>query len=411
MKQLLVLAFLSLIIGSSLAVPVFSHAQSNDLRLQVPLTDPSKSKPTETIKLCDTDPTKPGAEIKCNGISQYIAAAYVWIIGAVGILVVLVFMYGGVLYLISAGDSGKIQQAQTAMSNALVGLALTLGSYTVLWIINPEFVQLKPITLGGLNQPKLSVNITAPAPTPSSGGASGGATSSGPTVACGTSTSVVTGNISDPAITYLGPDGFVWISGAFKNGDQADVIYYFHGATGVPDYYDTVAVQGVQDKTWTYASRNIPAILQQKITSGAMGPVILVAPLFPNSVAGAENLLQKALGAKGLSLSIKSKSITGHSGGGYVIGSILPNASSYKYIGMIDPSADTIVTQEAALKANASRISLIYRPANWGGQYAGNATALEKLATIIPSQSKLVEKDHNALILDSFQNIDACFKK
>lgn len=400
MKKFLLATLLSLAIAVSLAVPVFSHAQSNDLRLQIPLTDPSKSEPIEAIPLCDTDPSKPGAEVRCDGIARYVSAAYVWIIGAIGILVVLTFMYGGVLYLISAGDSGKIQQAQTAMTNALVGLILTLGSYAVLWIINPDFVQLRPITLPGLNQPELAVKLATPTPTSPEGTQQDNAPA--PAVACGKSTSTATGTVSSSPITYSGSDGYVWISGALKNGDTADVIYYFHGLIN-------------QDggASYTHVQSVIAPLLQSMIANRTIGPVILVAPKSQNGATPydlttntARGLLKKVLQDKGLSVTTASESIAGHSAGGEVIAKEMSKGGNYKYVGLMDPSPWNI--SSGSVQKYKDHILFDYNAANWGGQSADVANHFERIRALIPERSR-TGLDHYSIIKEQVSRLNSCF--
>ena len=52
---------------------------------------------------------------------------------------------GGFQYLTSAGDASKIGAAKSRMANALIGLVLVLGAYTILKTINPELLVMKPL--------------------------------------------------------------------------------------------------------------------------------------------------------------------------------------------------------------------------------------------------------------------------
>lgn len=96
-----------------------------------------------TIELCHAGADN---ELNCDGIATYIARLYTWLIVAGSILAVLYIMIGGLQYL-TAGGSGRGQQGQKMMTDALAGLALLLGSYVILYTINPAFVQKQTLEL------------------------------------------------------------------------------------------------------------------------------------------------------------------------------------------------------------------------------------------------------------------------
>lgn len=55
-----------------------------------------------------------------------------FILGIVGSLALLFFVYGGVMFLISAGSSDKVQQAKTIIVNAVIGLIIVFTSYIII---------------------------------------------------------------------------------------------------------------------------------------------------------------------------------------------------------------------------------------------------------------------------------------
>lgn len=55
-----------------------------------------------------------------------------WILGIVGSLALLMFVYGGFMFLISAGSSDKIGQAQKIIVAAVVGLIIVFASYMII---------------------------------------------------------------------------------------------------------------------------------------------------------------------------------------------------------------------------------------------------------------------------------------
>ena len=60
-------------------------------------------------------------------VSNIIKAA----VGIVGSLALLVFVYGGFLWLTSGGEAGKVQQGKDAMKWAIIGLLVVFSSYAL----------------------------------------------------------------------------------------------------------------------------------------------------------------------------------------------------------------------------------------------------------------------------------------
>ncbi|MBI2476635.1 hypothetical protein HYV72_00520 [Candidatus Uhrbacteria bacterium] len=54
------------------------------------------------------------------------------ILGVIGSVMLVIFVYGGILYLTSGGESAQIQKAQKVITGALWGLAFIFGAYTVI---------------------------------------------------------------------------------------------------------------------------------------------------------------------------------------------------------------------------------------------------------------------------------------
>ncbi len=53
----------------------------------------------------------------------------------VGILAVVMIVIGGIIYITSAGDQGRVQLAKTAVTSAIIGLALAVAAPTFLFEI------------------------------------------------------------------------------------------------------------------------------------------------------------------------------------------------------------------------------------------------------------------------------------
>ncbi len=88
-------------------------------------------------------------------IGQYFGAIYKWAILVGALIATIMIMFGGMMYLLSAGNPTKIEEAKSRITNALLGLFLILGSYTLLYLINPDLVKFKSLKILAI-QPEYS---------------------------------------------------------------------------------------------------------------------------------------------------------------------------------------------------------------------------------------------------------------
>ncbi len=80
-----------------------------------------------------------------SSIGEYIKSIYKYAIGVVGIIATIVIMIGGLIWITSMGNAQRVSSAKDWIGGALTGLALAMFSYTLLWIINPDLVNFKPV--------------------------------------------------------------------------------------------------------------------------------------------------------------------------------------------------------------------------------------------------------------------------
>lgn len=85
-------------------------------------------------------------------LPRYIEAVYKYAIGVVGILATVVMMYGGVLWIVSTGNAERVGEAKAWIGAALSGLVLTLSSYTILYLVNPDLLTFKPLKIQNLEK-------------------------------------------------------------------------------------------------------------------------------------------------------------------------------------------------------------------------------------------------------------------
>lgn len=110
-------------------------AQAEAPRLEIPI-------PGVTLTSI-TDPTN----YSVPWIGQYVTGVYTFMISIIGVVAAVMMIVGGFQYLTSAGDAGKIGKARKRITDALIGVVLALGSYALLYTINPALVEFKGLAL------------------------------------------------------------------------------------------------------------------------------------------------------------------------------------------------------------------------------------------------------------------------
>ncbi len=76
-------------------------------------------------------------------LSEYIAQMYKYSVMLAGVGAVLIIIVGGFQFTISGGAADKKEAAKKRIGGAIIGLLIAAGSYTVLYTINPNLVELK----------------------------------------------------------------------------------------------------------------------------------------------------------------------------------------------------------------------------------------------------------------------------
>lgn len=137
MIQVFIISFLSL-------KPFYANAQTdNATKIDKPVDiDTKLSVPVGDFTGANLDPNKPE-----TWIGLYIVAWFNYVVGAIGIVAMVMVMWGGILWLTSGGNTSQISQAKGKIKNAIVGIVLLLLSYTIFKTINPKLLHL---TLPGI---------------------------------------------------------------------------------------------------------------------------------------------------------------------------------------------------------------------------------------------------------------------
>lgn len=75
-------------------------------------------------------------------MGKYFRAVYIYMVYVVGVLAVVMLIYGGVKWVAAAGNAGQINDAKDVITNAIIGLVIGLTSFLLLNIINPKLLSL-----------------------------------------------------------------------------------------------------------------------------------------------------------------------------------------------------------------------------------------------------------------------------
>lgn len=80
-------------------------------------------------------------------LAQYLSALYLYLISIVGIIAAVMIIWGGFQWVVAGGNSAQIGSAKERIAGAVVGLILALGSYSVLYFLNPDLVRFKSLVV------------------------------------------------------------------------------------------------------------------------------------------------------------------------------------------------------------------------------------------------------------------------
>ncbi|OGY61979.1 MAG: hypothetical protein A2745_01085 [Candidatus Harrisonbacteria bacterium RIFCSPHIGHO2_01_FULL_44_13] len=136
----------SFILLSSFLFPLSSFAEGYQLNVSIP--------------------GLPAGEV--TSLGQFIKAIYNWGLGVVGLVAFAMIVWGAIEYTVSAGNASRRQDAVDRITQAIVGLALLLGAYIILFTIDPGLVTLREpggLQLETVKAPALTLpteNIASP---------------------------------------------------------------------------------------------------------------------------------------------------------------------------------------------------------------------------------------------------------
>ncbi|GEM_PF-3075208 len=80
-------------------------------------------------------------------LGEYISGIYKYSVGLISLIAVLVLIVSGVQIITSAGNSEVVSGAKNRIISAIIAIAISAGSYTILYTINPELVNLRNLKI------------------------------------------------------------------------------------------------------------------------------------------------------------------------------------------------------------------------------------------------------------------------
>jgi hypothetical protein len=136
---------LSLAILLAGILPQFVRAQ------EAPTTDPNKINLEIPIPSLGTSISPDG-----SALGVYIRAVFVYFIWIVGLLAVVMIIWGGVQWVAAAGNPATITSAREKVLGAITGLALALTSVVLLNQINPNLTNFQSLNINSVAAVELS---------------------------------------------------------------------------------------------------------------------------------------------------------------------------------------------------------------------------------------------------------------
>ena len=111
------------------------------LALVAPAMVEAKSSGTaDPLKLLN-ETAKQSGQTSTRDLPEVVGSIIQWVLGIVGIILLVMFVYGGVLYATSAGNEDKVETAKKVMMYAIIGIVIIALAFVLTrYIIQALFV-------------------------------------------------------------------------------------------------------------------------------------------------------------------------------------------------------------------------------------------------------------------------------
>lgn len=151
-RPLFILQTIAISLSFVLPLVVQAQAQPSPVPLeftpQIKIPNPNGQNPQTGF---DQSAVKVGTYNAASGtmtsdlLPRYIMAIYNYGLAIAGILAALMLMGGGVIWLTSGGDAGRITQAKELITGSISGIVILVAAWMILNTVNPNLVNLKSI--------------------------------------------------------------------------------------------------------------------------------------------------------------------------------------------------------------------------------------------------------------------------
>ncbi len=139
---------------------VAAQAQQAQVQTEQSKLPPKPIKPRLQIEIPNLSFTDPedlalvenagGQQFVIPYIGQYINGVFDYAIGVLAFIAVMSIVVAGFIWATAGGNASRIDTAKDTMSRAVIGLGILLGSYTILYIIDPSLTNLNPVNLNAV---------------------------------------------------------------------------------------------------------------------------------------------------------------------------------------------------------------------------------------------------------------------
>lgn len=119
---------------------------------------PRLSIPIPDLHFSDADNVEVGTDESGNKvyaipyIGQYISGIFSYGLGALAIVAVLAIIIAGAIWSMAGGNTSQIDLAKDIIFRSLIGLLIAMGSYTILYIIDPSLTEFKALNISAINR-------------------------------------------------------------------------------------------------------------------------------------------------------------------------------------------------------------------------------------------------------------------
>ena len=101
---------------------------------------PSGSSANASFNYTPLEPIPGFESTDTSTLEGFLRGLYLFVMWTVGIAAMFMIMIGGFWYLTSAGNTSRTGEAKKIITNALIGLLVALVTWLLLYVINPDFV-------------------------------------------------------------------------------------------------------------------------------------------------------------------------------------------------------------------------------------------------------------------------------